>query len=94
MVLELVATGIEAALQELLLQQREVGAAHVDFLDEFGRTRERLFDRRRQWVEVRLADMDRAEQEDRAGVAGDPPGEQFVLDRACPAGGDDEDQRQ
>jgi len=94
MVLDLVAAGIEAALQDLLLQQREVGAAHVDFLDEFGRIRERLFDRLRQWVEIRLADMDRAEQVDRAGVAGDPPGEQFVLGRACPAGSDEEDHRQ
>src|SRR6516165_3910550 len=94
MVLEVVAAGIEAALQDLLLQQREVAAARVDFLDEFGRNRERLFDRLRQSIEVWLADMDRAEQIDRAGVAGDPPGEQFVLGGACPAGGGDEDQRQ
>src|SRR6516165_7746579 len=94
MALELVAAGIEAALQDLLLQQREVAAARVDFLDEFGRNRERLFDLLRQWIEVWLADMDRAEQIDRAGVAGDPPGEQFVLSGACPAGGGDEDQRQ
>jgi hypothetical protein len=53
-----------------------------------------VFDRLRQWVEVRLANMDRAEQVDRAGVAGEPPSEQFVLGRTCPAGGDDEDQRQ
>src|SRR6516162_7597824 len=68
MALELVAAGIEAALQDLLLQQREVAAARVDFLDEFGRNRERLFDRLRQWIEVWRAGITRRRRRRKAPI--------------------------